>query len=1386
MKTRLMKHYFFVLSFLLLGCTGYIDAAVIWQGNNTADVINDDLILDGSSGDIIFDETTTGTDCEVVIEATSTDVNVTLQNGNPIVVRAGNAQAQLTIRGSSHTVTFNVDTSDLTFEGSPTGAKLLIHIEPLDSNFTVNFVLSGGRTVSFTSDANGGGTEVWLELNQGLVTELSTLSFTRNATDQNQNVNIEVGPKSLLSYVGQDFGFGAGFGRILFDPSNPDVGRMVLTVENSGAVIVSPRTFTEEYCYLDDQNIVVDRTDLAAGTATLEIINNDTQSSLLVVNKNCLYPELLVDPFYNLNAHSGDYKGTFTGVQWGFVLGANGELTVGDNAFLDYVGTKTDLCPTVTFVPSMTLDACADCGDVFVIDPIMLLKSRNPSALIVDGSNDPQATAAQINLGQKSALFFRSGVDCQGVVENFDGYQFTIDPANEAHGAGEIVFDVEGLLNVRGSNNGDTLLSKIEILSLYVNFTGGPLFYNGTETIFPLRTFATDTDGAFRQYNKAAFLINNRLNLFDTALVHTDQIHDVYENNSVQSEPTYIGGESFTLENNVPRPKIAFYDSRFLVHTSVALAGVDLSVPNGESCADNLSKFTFFYNGKRVDNGTGRYMILGTQDGSTACDGCTIISRDAHLDVIQDQTCDSSVEQLLKLDVAANTTVINNAINPAEDITGQNSIQTIFLGFNSNISIGKEPPLTFDINNTAELRICGNFFSFETQGGSAGAPEYSGVTGEGGIFVDCYGKISIAEQYRANMATMVTKNSNCDPISANGVVDLPKNQVLFSCRIGISDWHLDMSVNDVIIAPDQCISDYTLYWIDVKQDYDTFCPYIVENVNSCTCPPVVEMNVSSIPTILGSVQQLQIKDSRFGDPAHIKIGNEGIVGELVFLNSNKSAVESTAIVVVEDDGRIGLGSKHRNPDSLDASFVLGVNGVTLIANGDGKVVLNEDMIINNVCAILRGPDFNTGYDQGILRITSDCCRTLYVTKTGTLDLRSFQTGDTVQIEGNVQIVLESGARILLNGVELKFADEACMTTEKYDLIFSAFQNATDLHSTDGFRVSLIGTGTISLTDCSCFFVQEDSFVGVETLFEEKETETCQIPTTDITIIVEDSAQFIIGTDCEEEAGAFQVGNVEDYAGHTVRFNLTMAGEDAIFRNRKGGFLGLAVGIVQKNANSTANSWEVDNTFNVASITINVIDGLFAHDRIYSGDNLEAALLAIGDDGSTLYNFLYEQADTEQEFRAANASVHGGGNMVRITSGGGPVNPVVLDVDNEAGRVRTGILASRPLLAATNEAVLVDGDTLFSDIKTLDTNAVNRCTDYGNFAQGVQAFREGHTGIRVDYILGTEIVRFDAFDFFGPGTQEPKRQRAIDLGAAYIRVQNPNSPTESTFASPIPS
>ena len=69
------------------------------------------------------------------------------------------------------------------------------------------------------------------------------------------------------------------------------------------------------------------------------------------------------------------------------------------------------------------------------------------------------------------------------------------------------------------------------------------------------------------------------------------------------------------------------------------------------------------------------------------------------------------------------------------------------------------------------------------------------------------------------MNTMVTK-------SGNGLVNLPRSQVLFGDQVGIADWNLTIgcSPNQTILVPcGACLSDYTLNWLTIKKDCVNYC-----------------------------------------------------------------------------------------------------------------------------------------------------------------------------------------------------------------------------------------------------------------------------------------------------------------------------------------------------------------------------------------------------------------------------------------------------------------------------------------------------------------------------------------------------------------------------------
>lgn len=863
----------------------------------------------------------------VKIWAATYDITVTL-GGSPRTAQgdtAGNDRLYL-IAEYGRTISFVVD-DDLTFKGSPDGTykDLLIAIE---GNGTVVFRMTNSILTLTKNGDTGGGVRMYVVMKDALLGTIPTLRFDLVDLGGVTNESIvDIGASSVLGYLSDHEISDTDKGQIIFDPTGNGAFRdfLWLKIEDTGSVLVSPRLIAGISSRYPTYGTLVlawiIRSRPAGCQAIFKVVNSkgsDSRSGLIIENYNNTLYELLIDPWYDLGARADTihYNGSFSGIQYGFVLGTNGTLDIQSDAYVDYVALRNNLCPqpdipcgigeTEPCCPSCCSTGCENNPVDWCDIPVnQVVKKRNPSAFVVDGFFDPDSIPAQIKFSDRSALFFRSGVDCEG--NQWDeytreGHLYVINPAKISCGPGELVFDVEGFLNVFGSGS-DRLVnpSKIEILSLEVYpilalpyFEGGPVLIGGAENNFPKRTFGVDANSNYLRYNKAYALINNYVNLCCTWLVHTDVNHEVYENNDVKSEPTYVGGETFQFNpsdrqapgDKVDRPKIVFYNSTLMVHDDVAFTGVDLLVPNGFqctepqctmeeeehmwvdpqtgnpcvyrdrtvraydgmwpsgdhvlTCTDNLSKFIFYYNGYSIDSGSGRNMILGTLEGSKACDCCTVISKDAHLDVMQytetGTWCTNNVHRLELLTEANDSTIVENISGP---IDNQFSIQTIYLGNSSNISIGSQDPgimgnltpsipstrpyyPTFALRTHPVLYINGNFFSFETRGGPTNLPETSSITGAGGIFVDTNGTISINEHMRANVSTMVTK-------SGNGIVILPRNQVFFDSRVGIANWQLNMTqVADRIIIPsDTQLSDYTLNWLTVTKDYANFTPYIL-------------------------------------------------------------------------------------------------------------------------------------------------------------------------------------------------------------------------------------------------------------------------------------------------------------------------------------------------------------------------------------------------------------------------------------------------------------------------------------------------------------------------------------------------------------------------------
>ncbi len=1139
-------------------------------------------------------------------------------------------------------------TSDLTF-ASGAGALTTPFYITFAGAGTLNINLSDGKTLTFDgNDSHALGSVFLINMassntsvvrvqREGAADDLNTVALNRNSY-----MGFMAATESTVGNTEA--------GELQFWPSSTDAtAEMILDIgDGCGFFIQGVHVTAGDPTAIG--SLTLDFTTPAGNDAHVQVVETDTSAlinSLRVINNNKVIPRLFRNPFGDTEA--------YTGFRPGFILGSNGQLELLDNTYLDYIGTTTNRLPSPT-IPDALLPAGEVANEV--------LKNRNGSAFVIDGFDPATGSAgselaAAINMTGDSGVFFRNGSTRTGDVF----HDYTMSATDRTPEAGEIVFDVEADLSVSATGSGTNVFN---VLSREVDPAGALVEIGAAgETVFPS---IIDPQAVTRSYNTANMFFNNPANFEGITLRHDDYNRTVFDMNAPESAPTYVGGESFKLLANATpayttRPAMRYTNGRINLHSSAAATGVDFFFPNSFPVAGTLtslsttSNVAFYQNGFLMEQSLsntiglspGRNLVLGTTIGSTAQDGTSVIDRSSYFDVFQDVT--GSDTHVVNFIVDENDSTQLTGISGS--ITGQSSVQTLFMGHQSNMQIGQSDTV-FASSPASTTNIAGNFFSFESQGGTVGLAELSGTTGEGGIFVDSDGTIAIGSAYRCNMGVMVTK-------FGTGIITLDKNKVFFDSRVGITQWNLDFSTTQTLVATGTSLSDFTMDWKAVEKDYaGGFIPFEPTTDN---CPAVTTANMFHIPIVNGVVDQFQVKRSRLGDQFSLMV-DDGRVNELVLLNGYDSSEAPVGVLFVQNNGRVGIGNNSEDADSLYGSVKLGVNGLTLVANGNGVIDILSDVVVDNVCHIVTGPNF----DGETLMLRSEQPQELRVRTGGTLDLSTFDTANKkVMISGELSVVMERNSTLVMGGGVLQFTSRSSLTGQPYvdeDGVFG-----TDVSVTDTLRVKILGNGQIAFDEDSAWNLLEDTYWGVETDSDHTDA--------NFTFTFEDNARLAIGTD-NTFGGSLQVGNTSSNPTHSIIARFEMDGPGALIDVNSQGFLGFGAGIVKK-SNIGPDDWAIGSLFDVADIHISNTQGTIKADNTLLGSDSDASLIAVGPAGDGTVSGYHVTLQS-------TARVLGGSNMVQIGTGVTTVAPIVGTATGASGSLTNrGILASTPLIRDVNNA-----------------------------------------------------------------------------------------------------
>jgi hypothetical protein len=447
--------------------------------------------------------------------------------------------------------------------------------------------------------------------------------------------------------------------------------------------------------------------------------------------------------------------------------------------------------------------------------------------------------------------------------------------------------------------------------------------------------------------------------------------------------------------------------------------------------------------------------------------------------------------------------------------------------------------------------------------------------------------------------------------------------------------------------------------------------------------------------------QIKILGATDADPLMLLITGDGgnmqpgWIKEIVWEHSDPEVPGEGdhAAIFLQNGGRVGLGSWGWDEYSAVNAFnKLGKDYVTICPDGFtfiptdttralvvGVVDVNSDLIVADPIAFVPTQNFGAAINGGSeniayrLVIRSDDAQEIRIPAGQALDLSSFGQAPCMQqieIGGKLRLIFEEGSTLRFpddddvdGGVVLYLNDDA-------ELVFEgvpASQNRRyqNLGDADWAKTKILGSGQIWVNKNAKIEIMAPAQVSIRG--DEYTSHTR------FAISLQRTGQFMIG-DGNQAGGSLEIGNPISLDSGYVDFSLLLGGQvggaECKFQINRQGFLGLGVGIVNKEASNpngnaaiennpvinpdltltwnpdTQHAWQVSALHDVRNVLIRVIEGQFYHSNAFRGDDERASLMAISpilEDGA----FNFEIADGSNN---PNSIVYGGGNIMNYNGG----------------------------------------------------------------------------------------------------------------------------------------